>query len=150
MTEEYVDRTRLSLVPSRSNETRTATDVDRESSTDDDDPPVSAVLRSLDDDKCRAILATLDEPKSATELCDECDLSSSTVYRKLERLRDAALVKEYTEVRSDGPNATLYERHFTDVSISIDGDEFAVSIDRPAEDPEERLATFWSEMRRES
>jgi hypothetical protein len=73
------------------------------------------------------------------------------VYRKLERLRDAALVKEYTEVRRDGPNATLYERDFTDISISInDAEEFTISIERPNEDAEDRMATFWSEMKKES
>ncbi|ELZ00734.1 bacterial regulatory protein, arsr family [Natrialba aegyptia DSM 13077] len=90
------------------------------------------------------------EPKSATELCKDCDLPSSTTYRKLKRLREAALVKEYTEVRRDGPNATLYERDFTDISISIDDDEFTVSVERPKEDAEDRMATFWSEMKKES
>jgi DNA-binding transcriptional ArsR family regulator len=151
MTEEFVDPDRLSLIPSRSNATGTATDTVAESSEDDDGPAVSAILQSLEDDKCRAILTTLREPKSATELCAECELPSSTVYRKLQRLREAALVKEYTEVRRDGPNATLYERDFTNISITIDdADEFAVSIDRPDDSAEDRMATFWSEMKEES
>ncbi|WP_323192163.1 helix-turn-helix domain-containing protein [Halostella sp. PRR32] len=150
MTEEFIDPNRLSLIPSRSNATRTATDMVQGPSTDDADPPVSVVLQSLEDSKCRAILTTLTEPKSATTLCNECGLPSSTVYRKLERLREAALVKEYTEVRRDGPNATLYERDFTDISISIDDDEFTVSVERPDEDAEDRMATFWSEMKKES
>ncbi|UHQ98170.1 helix-turn-helix domain-containing protein (plasmid) [Natrinema zhouii] len=152
MTEEFIDPNRLSLIPSRSNTTHTATDMVQGPSTDDDDPPVSVVLQSLEDSKCRTILTALCEPKSATKLCNECELPSSTVYRKLERLRDAALVKEYTEVRRDGPNATLYERDFTDISISIDDDddEFTVSVERPDEDAEDRMATFWSEMKKES
>ena len=151
MSEEYLDPKRLSLIPTRSNSTQTATDVDQEAAANDEEVPVPAVLRSLEDDKCRAILTALPEPKSATDLCTECDLASSTVYRKLERLRDAGLVKEYTEVRRDGPNATLYERDFTDISISIDdNDEFTVTIDRPTEEPEDRMATFWSEMKKES
>ncbi|WP_248517932.1 winged helix-turn-helix domain-containing protein [Salinarchaeum laminariae] len=149
MTEDFIDPNRLSLVP-RSNAAHT-TNVVQESSADEYSPPLSAVLQSLEDSKCRAILTTLREPKSAAELCDECDLPSSTAYRKLERLREAALVKEYTEVRRDGPNATLYERDFTDISISIDdADEFTVSVDRPDEDAEDRMATFWSEMKKES
>ncbi len=147
MTEEYIDPNRLSLIPSRVR--RTATDVGERSATDDS-PAVSAVLQSLEDDKCRAILTALREPKSATELCDECELASSTVYRKLDRLRDAELVREYTEVRRDGPNATLYERDFTDISISIDdADEFTISIDRPNRNADDRMATFWSEMKKE-
>lgn len=151
MTEEFIDPNRLSLVPSWSSATRTGTDMVQGPSKNDDDPPVSAVLQSLEDSKSRAILTALHKPKSATELCDDCDLPSSTVYRKLERLRDAALVKEYTEVRRDGPNAALYERDFTDISISIDDDdEFTISIDRPDEDAEDRMATFWTEIKKES
>nr|WP_049914948.1 helix-turn-helix domain-containing protein [Natrialba taiwanensis] len=150
MTEEFIDPNRLSLIPSRSNATRTATDMVQGPSEDDDGSSVSAVLQSLEDSKCRAILTALCEPKSATKLCKDCDLPSSTTYRKLNRLREAALVKEYTEVRRDGPNATLYERDFTDISISIDDDEFTVSVERPKEDAEDRMATFWSEMKKES
>ena len=93
MSEEYLDPKRLSLIPTRSNSTQTATDMDQESAANDEAVPVPAVLQSLEDDKCRAILTALPEPKSATDLCTECDLASSTVYRKLERLRDAGLVK---------------------------------------------------------
>ncbi|WP_440990756.1 DUF7342 family protein [Haloarchaeobius baliensis] len=120
-------------------------------SASDEEPPVPAVLQSLEDEKCRAILRALREPKSASDLCDECGLANSTAYRKLERLRDAGLVREYTEVRRDGPNATLYERDFTEISVRIDeNDEFSLTVDRPTEEPEDRMASFWSEMRRES
>ncbi|QGA84152.1 Transcriptional regulator containing HTH domain, ArsR family [Halomicrobium sp. LC1Hm] len=154
MADEYGIHNRLSLIPRRTHTSDTATEMARNDDEVTDDPPVAAVLASLDDEKCRAVLAALREPKSATELQGECDLASSTVYRKLEQLREAALVREYTEVRRDGPNATLYERDFTDISISIDDEEaFRVAIERPErelDDPEDRMATFWSEMRKQS
>ncbi|MFC4405456.1 winged helix-turn-helix domain-containing protein [Haloarchaeobius iranensis] len=150
MPEDYLPHRRLSLIPTRSNPTSEATGRDTES-TGDEEPPVPAVLQSLEDDKCRAILRVLREPKSVPDLCDECGLANSTAYRKLERLRDAGLVREYTEVRRDGPNATLYERDFTEISVRIDeNDEFSLTVDRPTEEPEDRMAAFWSEMRRES
>ncbi|WP_081661628.1 winged helix-turn-helix domain-containing protein [Halopiger djelfimassiliensis] len=124
--------------------------MDRWSSEEPNEPALPMVLKSLDDDKCRTILTLLDEPKSASELCEECGLSSSTVYRKLELLRESMLVREYTEVRRDGPNATLYERDFTDISISVTDDEFTIEVSRPKEDPEDRMATFWSAMKEES
>ncbi|AFK20180.1 putative transcriptional regulator, ArsR family [Haloferax mediterranei ATCC 33500] len=121
------------------------------SSDDLDGPVLPIVLQSLDDSNCRAILSQLDSPMSASELCEECDLSSSTVYRKLELLRDSALVREYTEVRRDGPNVTLYERDFTEVTIGIDDTgEFSLTVARPETDAEDRLATFWSAMKEES
>ncbi|QGN07335.1 ArsR family transcriptional regulator [Halorhabdus sp. CBA1104] len=124
--------------------------MDRWSSEELDEPGLPTVLKSLDDDKCRTILTLLAEPKSASELCEECGLSSSTVYRKLDLLRESMLVREYTEVRRDGPNVTLYERDFTDISISVTDDEFTIEVSRPEEDPEDRMATFWSAMKEES
>jgi predicted transcriptional regulator len=124
--------------------------MDRFSSDSLEEPVLSTVLQSLDDEKCRTILAQLDEPKAASDLCEECGLSSSTVYRKLELLRESMLVCEYTEVRRDGPNATLYERDFTDISISVSGDEFSIEVSRPEADPADRMATFWSAMKEES
>ena len=151
MSDRNIHSNRLSLIPLSTGSTESSTEMARWSSDTSDEPTLPAVLQSLDDSKCRAILKLLHDPKSASELCDECDLSSSTVYRKLELLRESALVREYTEVRRDGPNAILYERDFTDISISIDDEgEFTIDIDRPEEDAEDRLATFWTEMKKES
>ncbi|EMA55325.1 MULTISPECIES: winged helix-turn-helix domain-containing protein [Halococcus] len=156
MTDRHVGSNRLPLIPSHADptdpaeSTDTATETAHWSTDGPDGPDLETVLRSLDDSNCRAILRVLDSPKSASELREACDLSSSTVYRKLELLRDAALVREYTDVRSDGPNVTRYERDFTDVSIGITDDEFTVSIDRPERDAEDRLASFWSAMKEES
>ena len=150
MTEQNVDPNRLSLIPSKNSFRNSSPEMDRWSSEELDEPGLPTVLKSLDDDKCRTILTLLAEPKSASELCEECGLSSSTVYRKLDLLRESMLVREYTEVRRDGPNVTLYERDFTDISISVTDDEFTIEVSRPKEDPEDRMATFWSAMKEES
>lgn len=154
MGEEHIDWNRLSIVPSDGDVAGRQHSVDHGTVADDEqrqEPALPDVLRSLEDAKCRTILTRLGTPKSATELCETCDMSRSTVYRKLELLREAALVREYTEVRRDGPNSTLYERDVTNISIGIDdNDEFELVVDRPKERPEDRIATFWSEMKRES
>lgn len=151
MSEQYGTPNRLSLIPQNTVLTDSSTTMTQWSSDEPDEPAFPEVLQSLDDDKCRTVLSTLDEPTSANELCEECDLSSSTVYRKLELLREADLVREYTEVRRDGPNTTLYKRDFIDISIGINGmDEFTIDINRPAEGAEDKLATFWSAMKEES
>lgn len=154
MGEQYGVRNRLFLVPQKDVTTRLSTEMVIGSSDEPeepDEPPLAAVLRSLDDDNCREILTALDSPKSANTLREECNLPRSTMYRKLELLRDAELVREYTEIRRDGPNATLYERDFTDITIGIDdADEFTIDIDRSDEGPEDRLATFFTEMKYES
>lgn len=151
MSGQHVGSNRLSLIPSNAGSVDSSTEATQLPSDEVDDSDLPAVLESLDDSKCRTILTQLDTPKSASELCDECGLSNSTVYRKLELLRDAALVTEYTEVRKDGPNATLYERDFTEISIGLDdAGKFTMSVRRPEMDAEERLATFWSAMKEES
>jgi len=154
MSEQHGGSNRLSLIPSNTRSTDAATEMTRLSSDEldeSDGPALPPVLESLDDSTCREILSLLDSPQSASELCEECDLSSSTVYRKLELLRESSLVREYTDVRRDGPNVTLYERDFSEISIGIDDTgEFSMTITRPESDPEDRLATFWSAMKEES
>ncbi|ELZ00191.1 hypothetical protein C482_08963 [Natrialba chahannaoensis JCM 10990] len=156
MTKKHVSWDRLCLIPSTNDRKTAAFEMDHESPSADDIPddeqlPVESVLQTLDDETCRQILTALDKPKAATALCEECDVPSSTMYRKLELLREADLVDEYTEVRRDGPNATLYKRNFSTISVGIDdADEFTVHVERPPEQPEDRLATFWTEMKRES
>jgi DNA-binding transcriptional ArsR family regulator len=149
MSEQHVGSNRLSLIPS--NSTNSSTDMARWSADEPDGPPLPTVLQSLEDRKCRVLLTQLDSPKSASELREECGLSRSTVYRKLELLRESALVREYTEVRRDGPNVTLYERDFSEIAIGIDDTgEFTIRVTRPETDAEDRLATFWSAMKEES
>jgi DNA-binding transcriptional ArsR family regulator len=151
MSEQHIGSNRLPLIPSNTNSTDSSTEMARWSSDELDGPALPPVLQSLDDSTCREILTLLDDPKSASELCVECGLPSSTVYRKLELLRESALVREYTEVRRDGPNVTLYERDFTEISIGIDDTgEFSMTVTRPETDAEDRLATFWSAMKEES
>lgn len=150
MGEQHSGLNRLALISSNTNSTDLSTEMVRKLSDESDGPPLPTVLQSLDDGKCRAILTLLDSPKSANELCEECGLSSSTVYRKLELLRESALVREYTDVRRDGPNVTRYERDFTDIFITITDNEFTMRVDRPEQDAEDTLATFWSAMKEES
>lgn len=151
MSEQHGDWNQLFVVPSKDSTRSLSTAMSIGSSDESVEPPAAAVLRSLNDDDCRTILTALNNRKSANTLREVCDLPRSTVYRKLELLREAELVREYTEVRSDGPNTTLYKRDFTDISIGIDdSDEFTIDIDRPEERAEDRLATFWTEMKDES
>lgn len=147
---DHVGSNRLSLIPSNTDSADGSAELARWTTDDADGASFPTVLRSLDDDHCRAILALLDSPQSASELCEECELSSSTVYRKLELLRESGLVREYTEVRRDGPNVTLYERDFSEITIGVDDGGFTMAVTRPETDAEDRLATFWSAMKEES
>ncbi|MGM0447966.1 MAG: ArsR/SmtB family transcription factor [Methanobacteriota archaeon] len=130
----------------------------RDPSRDPEPPSVDEVLDALADDAARRIVAALTEPKTASELSEECDIPLSTTYRKLEKLTDASLLSESTDIRRDGQHTTRYSVSFDAVTVSVDdgddGDadrrEFDVEFSRPERTRDERLADLWSELREET
>lgn len=115
--------------------------------TQGDTPALQAVLSALDDSECRAVLRETSEPMTATELTECCDIPKSTLYRKLDLLSQASLVRELVQVSPEGGRITRYKRDVTDVTISVEeDDEFSVAVDRPARQADERLADMWSKM----
>jgi DNA-binding transcriptional ArsR family regulator len=114
-------------------------------------PDLQDVLDALDDPDCREFVRALDEPMTASELSDACDVPLSTTYRKLELLTEASLLGERTEIRTDGQHTTRYAVEFEEVRVLIDDDrEFGVQIQRPERTPDQRLADMWSEVRKET
>ena len=123
----------------------------REPRSGNESPALDEVLSALDDADCRAIIRALDEPLSAGEVSDRCDIPSSTAYRKLDLLTEAELLTEATEVRPDGHHTTLYDVDFEQVVIGIEEDRMLeVGIDRPARSADEQLANMWREVRKET
>ncbi|MEZ3116528.1 helix-turn-helix domain-containing protein [Halobaculum sp. MBLA0147] len=116
------------------------------------EPALDAVLDALDDDDCRVIIEHLEEPMTAAELSDATDIPSSTMYRKLDLLSEAALVDEGTEVRPDGHHASVYVTDFETVEVSLDDERsLTVDVERPSDrDADERLSAMWQEVRRET
>ena len=130
----------------------------RDPSRDPEPPSVDEVLDALADDAARRIVAALTEPKTASELSEECDIPLSTTYRKLEKLTDASLLSESTDIRRDGQHTTRYSVSFDAVTVSVDEGsedgadrrEFDVEFSRPDRTRDERLADLWSELREET
>lgn len=116
---------------------------------DDGDPDLDTVLGVLYDEDCRAILAELEEPRTASDLLERCDIPRSTLYRKLDQLTEATLLYESTEIRSDGSHAARYEVDFREVLIRYGDRTLDLEVERPVRRPDERLAELWSEVRRE-
>ena len=115
--------------------------------TNEDPSPLQAVLDALDDPECQTILRETAEPMTAKELIERCDIPKSTVYRKLDLLSTASLVRERIEIHPEGGRITRYQRDFTDVTISMDDDDqIDVEIRRPKRSADERLANIWSKM----
>ncbi|MDS0282889.1 helix-turn-helix domain-containing protein [Haloarcula onubensis] len=118
---------------------------------EEETPELTTVLDALDDEDCRKIVGTLDEPMTASEVSEASGVPLSTTYRKLELLTDAALLHEGVEVRADGQHASRYAVDFEAVVIALDeARQFDVEIDHLARSPDERLENLWSEVRKET
>lgn len=85
-----------------------------------DDVDLDLVLEALADPDCRAMIQAADEPRLAKELADACDLPSSTVYRKVDRMSDAGLLREQTRIDSGGHHATEYVSAIESVRLVSD------------------------------
>jgi DNA-binding transcriptional ArsR family regulator len=117
----------------------------------DDTPDLQDVLNALDDEGCRRIIEALDDPMTAKELSEKCDIPLSTTYRKLELLTDAVLLEERAVLQPDGHHTTEYDLVFEEVIIQLDGNRnLDVGITRPSASTDERLETLWAEVSKET
>lgn len=93
---------------------------------------VQAVLDAVDDADCRAILSeTREEPLSASELSDRCDLPLSTTYRKVDKLTEAGLLADRTRIRDSGKHTSEFRPRIGDLTVSLGPEgEFSVRIAR--------------------
>ncbi|QSX00470.1 winged helix-turn-helix domain-containing protein [Haloterrigena alkaliphila] len=123
----------------------------RDPITSESTPSAEEICSALDDPDCREIIRNLDEPMTASELTNRCEIPQSTLYRKLELLTDSTLLEESTEIRQDGHHASKYAVAFDEITLTLDEDRsLAVQIERPARTADERLAELWSEVRKET
>jgi len=115
-------------------------------------PDLQPLLDALDDADAREIIRTLEEPATANELSERCDIPLSTTYRKLDLLTEAGLLEEGTEIRADGHHTTSYSVVFEEVRIALtESREFTVDIARAeAHRPDEQLADIWTTVREET
>ena len=115
------------------------------------EPGPEIVLDALADDAAQAIVRELEEPMTASELSDACDIPLSTTYRKLELLTDAALLSESTEIRRDGQHTTRYSLAFEEVRVRLtDSRDLTVEIEARDRGRDERLAELWKEVQEEA
>ena len=117
----------------------------------EDDPNPEDVLDALEDPDCRKIIRVLNEPMTAEQISAATEIPKSTTYRKLELLTDASLLAEGVEIRSDGQHASRYAVSFTEIHIGLTDDrELEVEISRKPQTVDERLASLWSEVGKET
>ncbi|WP_252699396.1 winged helix-turn-helix domain-containing protein [Natronosalvus vescus] len=83
---------------------------------------VDRVLTALSDPACRTLLSELLEPLTAQDLDDRCDLSTSTVYRKLDLLTESGLVEKRVTLTPNHTHTTEYRITFDELTLSLDDD----------------------------
>jgi DNA-binding transcriptional ArsR family regulator len=81
------------------------------------------VLDALRDEECRRILGELASDRlTAADLSDGSAVSMSSLYRKLDRLREAGLIAESGQLGTDGRNAVVYRANVGEVRIDVDSE----------------------------
>lgn len=109
-----------------------------------EDSELSSVVALLDDEYARKILtATSDQPMSATELSEACDISMSTAYRRVERLQEENLLTEHTRPRSDGHHDTVYAANLDRVEVTLRDGQLHLEVDRRSTDMADQLTRLW-------
>lgn len=105
---------------------------ERTEQTIEDESEITTLMGALGDRDCRAILeATSEEPLAASELCEICDLSSSTAYRKVDQLTEAGLLEESVRLSQSGAHTSEYSLAISDLEVDLKGGlELTVSNDQ--------------------
>lgn len=94
-----------------------------------DDERRDAILEIMSDRYCRAIIeSTMDTPKSAIEIGTECGIPVSTVYRRLQNLRDSKLLGISGSITSEGKKQFLYQSRIRTMTSVFDGNGIKVEI----------------------
>lgn len=112
-----------------------------------DDPDLATLVGLLDDEHVRTILAaTSAEPLSAAALSDRCGVSTSAVYRRVDRLVDADLLDERTRPRSDGHHDTVYVATLERFELVVADGTVDWTVDRANRDVADELTRLWGKF----
>ena len=99
-----------------------------------DEESIDEILSLLADDYVQSILNVLDDsPKPATEIAADCEASTVTVYRRLDRLENTGLVIATTQVAADGNHRTAYRVRQVSVDVSLSEDGLTGDLTVPAD-----------------
>ncbi|RDI70085.1 winged helix-turn-helix domain-containing protein [Halopelagius longus] len=112
-------------------------------------PDPGSVFGVLNDDDCQRMVERMDRPMTADEICDECELPRSTVYRKLERLVEANLAEKRLHAGEAATYRLTFDRVVLAVEEEADGLALNVRVEEGAETAADQLADLWSEVRAE-
>lgn len=105
------------------------------------------MLSLLGDSYVRAILvATSEEPKSASDLSEELDAAKSTIYDRTEEMVDQRLLVERTRIVADGSHHSVFETNVDHLGVEVEDGELVVTL-QAEESAAERFTNIWSDLR---
>ena len=85
-------------------------------------------------------------PMSAEELAERCDVSLSTVYRRVKVLEEYGLLDDRTQVDDDGQQFTVYRTSLSRLCLRVDDGDLRVTVSRTA-GTVDRFRRFWKVLR---
>lgn len=113
----------------------------------DEECDTATIATLLGDECARTILEeTVTQPLSAKELSHRCDVSTPTVYRRLETLRELDLVREETNPATDGNHHKVYTATLDHLTIDLTKDGCVLHLTR-RERMADRFTRFIEDMK---
>lgn len=96
----------------------------------------------------RAVLeAVNDEPLSAKELADRCDVSGPTMYRRVNAMEEFDLLTTGTQIDPNGNHYTVYESNVDQIEVEIDPSNGEVTVDLTYRDSTDQFIHLWEGLR---
>jgi predicted transcriptional regulator len=95
-----------------------------------DDCPPAEVFGLLDDEYARSLLsATSHRPMTVPELTEQCEMSATTVYRRLNQLERYGLVESEQVPDPDGNHKQRFEAQLDRLVVRLEDGEFNLSVE---------------------
>lgn len=106
-----------------------------------------ALFAALDDRTSREILAqTSETDRSAQELAEAIGVSETTVYRRLETLKEHDLVHERIRIDKEGNHRRVYRTTLNQIEVDITNGQISTRVEWD-EDMADRFTRLWEGIR---
>lgn len=106
----------------------------------------SNVLDVFGDPVARATLVVANGgPVSVKEIAERLDVSDPTVYRRIDPLVDANLLRERRRIDEDGNQHRVYETILDVATFEIDGDSYTVDV-QVDQDLTDDFESMWADL----
>ena len=92
-----------------------------------------------------ALVIANEQPVAVKDLADELDVSDPTVYRRIDPLVDANLLKEHQRIDQNGNQHKEYETMIEEATFTVDDDGYTIDI-QVRQDLTDDFESMWSDL----